>query len=178
MAAPAVFLDRDGVLTESTEVGGVPRAPLRAAEMRIYPEARGALERLREAGFRLVCISNQPEIARGNLDPGELEEMERALDAELDLDAILVCPHDDADECDCRKPKPGMLLEAADRLDLDLTSSFTVGDRWRDVEAGRAAGTTVVFVDRGYEEALTSTPDAVVSDVEEASTWIIERARH
>ena len=173
----AVFLDRDGVLTESHEVDGVPRAPLRAADLRIYPEARAALDRLRAAGFKLVCISNQPEVARGNLDPDELAAMEGELQSELELDAILVCPHDDDDDCACRKPKPGMLLEASDRLGLDLAASFTVGDRWRDVGAARAAGTVAVLIDRGYDEGVATEPDATVGDIEEASRWILERTQ-
>lgn len=178
MGSAAVFLDRDGVLTESEVVDGVPRTPLRAEQMRIYPEAAPALRRLRAAGFRLVCVSNQPEIARGNLEPDELAAMERELDAALELDAILVCPHDDADGCDCRKPKPGMLLRAARQLDLDLGASVTVGDRWRDVGAARAAGTAAVLVDRGYEERQPTAPDVTVGDIEEATRWIIERKRH
>jgi D-glycero-D-manno-heptose 1,7-bisphosphate phosphatase len=171
------FLDRDGVLTEAHERDGVPQSPRLASDLRIYPEAPAAVKALRDAGFVVACITNQPEVARGNLDPAELERMHGKLDAEIGLDAILACPHDDADGCDCRKPKPGMLLQAADRFGLDLAASFTVGDRWRDLEAGRSAGTSIVFVDRGYAETKDIAPDAVVGDVKEASEWIIQRAQ-
>jgi D-glycero-D-manno-heptose 1,7-bisphosphate phosphatase len=101
--------------------------------------------------------------------------MNEILQAELGLDEVMVCPHDEEDRCDCRKPNPGMILDAARRLDIDLPSSFTVGDRWRDVEAGRSAGTVTVFIDRGYDESLRGRPDVTVPGIQEASEWIIER---
>ncbi len=171
----AVFLDRDGVLTEARVADGVPQSPRSASEMRILPEARPACRALAEAGLKLICVTNQPEIARKNLDRAQLEAMNEILQAKLGLDEVVVCPHDDEDRCDCRKPNPGMILDAARRLDVDLPSSFTVGDRWRDVDAGRAAGTVTVFIDRGYDEPLRERPDVTVGGVQEASEWIIER---
>jgi D-glycero-D-manno-heptose 1,7-bisphosphate phosphatase len=171
----AVFLDRDGVLTEANVLDGVPQSPRLASELAILPEAGPACRALAEAGLKLVCVTNQPEIARKNLDPAEVEAMNEILQRELGLDEVVVCPHDDADGCDCRKPLPGMILDAAERLGIDRAASFTVGDRWRDVDAGRAAGTTTVFIDRGYDEALREQPDVSVGGIQEASEWIIER---
>jgi D-glycero-D-manno-heptose 1,7-bisphosphate phosphatase len=171
----AVFLDRDGVLTEAKVVDGVPRSPRLASEMVILDEAGPACRALAEAGLTLICITNQPEIARKNLDPAELETMNEILQRELDLDEVIVCPHDDAEGCDCRKPRPGMILDAARRHEIELAASFTVGDRWRDVDAGRAAGTVTIFVDRGYDESLGERPDVVVGGIQEASEWIIEQ---
>jgi D-glycero-D-manno-heptose 1,7-bisphosphate phosphatase len=171
----AVFLDRDGVLIRAPVVDGVPRAVATLAEVEILDDARPGCERLRAAGFVLVCVTNQPEIARGGVDPAEVERINSHLAAELGLDDVVVCPHDDADGCDCRKPKPGMTLRAARRHGIDLVSSFTVGDRWRDVEAGRNAGTATVFVDRHYDEPLPNPPDAVVGGLEEASEWILRQ---
>ena len=170
----AVFLDRDGVLNRARVVDGVPRAAATVEELEILEEAREGCEALRKAGFMLICVTNQPEIARGGVDPGQVGAINETLARELGLDEVVVCPHDDADDCDCRKPKPGMILDAASRHDIDLTRSFTVGDRWRDVEAGRAAGTRVVFVDHGYSEALRSAPDVVVRDLAEAAAWIVD----
>jgi D-glycero-D-manno-heptose 1,7-bisphosphate phosphatase len=171
----AVFLDRDGVLTEAMVLDGVPQSPRLAGELAILPEARPACRALAEARLKLVCVTNQPEIARKSLDPAELEAMNEILQRELGLQEVVVCPHDDPDGCDCRKPLPGMILDAAERLGIDLRASFTVGDRWRDVDAGRAAGTTTVFIDRGYDEALTAEPDVTVGGIQEASEWIIEQ---
>jgi D-glycero-D-manno-heptose 1,7-bisphosphate phosphatase len=171
----AVFLDRDGVLTEAPVLDGAPQSPRMASEMRILPEAGPACEALRTVGLALICVTNQPEIARKNLDPVELEAMNEILQRGLGLDEVIVCPHDDADGCDCRKPRPGMILDAARRHGIDLAASFTVGDRWRDVDAGRAAGTVTIFVDRGYDESLGERPDVVVGGIQEASEWIIEQ---
>jgi D-glycero-D-manno-heptose 1,7-bisphosphate phosphatase len=171
----AVFLDRDGVLTEARVLDGVPQSPRLATELVILPEAGPACRALREAGLKLICVTNQPEIARKNLDPAELEAMNEILQREIGLDEVVVCPHDDADGCDCRKPLPGMIVDAAERLGIDLAASFTVGDRWRDVDAGRAAGTVTVFIDRGYDEALREEPDVSVGGIQEASEWIIEQ---
>jgi D-glycero-D-manno-heptose 1,7-bisphosphate phosphatase len=171
----AVFLDRDGVLTEASVVDGVPQSPRLASEMRILPEAAPACKALRTAGLTLVCVTNQPEIARKTLDPAELKTMNEILQRALGLDEVVVCPHDDGDRCDCRKPLPGMITAAAERHGINLAASFTVGDRWRDVDAGRAAGTATVFIDRGYDEALREEPDVVVGGIQEASEWIIER---
>jgi D-glycero-D-manno-heptose 1,7-bisphosphate phosphatase len=170
-----VFLDRDGVLTEASVLDGVPQSPRLASEMRILPEAGPACRRLADAGLTLICVTNQPEIARKNLDPAEVARMNEILQRELGLDEVVVCPHDDADGCDCRKPLPGMILDAARRHGIDLEASFTVGDRWRDVEAGRSASTLTIFVDRGYDEPLRQEPDVTVGGIQEATEWIIER---
>ena len=169
----AVVLDRDGVLNRARVVDGVPRAAATVDELEILDEAREGCRVLRDAGFLLICVTNQPEISRGGVDPAQVEAINERLTAELALDEVVVCPHDDADGCDCRKPKPGMILDAAERHGIDLDRSFTVGDRWRDVEAGRAAGTRVVFVDHGYDEALRSEPEARVADLAEAAAWIV-----
>jgi D-glycero-D-manno-heptose 1,7-bisphosphate phosphatase len=171
----AVFLDRDGVLTEAAVLDGKPQSPRLASEMVILDEAYGACQELERAGLMRICVTNQPEIARGGMDQAELDAMNATLRSELSLDAIIVCPHDDADGCDCRKPKPGMWLAAAERFGIDLGASFTVGDRWRDIDAGRSAGTRNVFIDRGYDEALSGEPDVTVGGIEEATRWIIRQ---
>jgi D-glycero-D-manno-heptose 1,7-bisphosphate phosphatase len=169
----AVFLDRDGVLTEAEVVAGVPQSPRLASEMRILDEAQPACRALADAGLLLICITNQPEIARGGLDRAELEAMNEVLQRELGLDEVVVCPHDDEDGCDCRKPRPGMILDAARRHGIELAASFTVGDRWRDIDAGKAAGTVTIFIDRGYDEQLSKRPDVILGGVGQASRWIL-----
>jgi D-glycero-D-manno-heptose 1,7-bisphosphate phosphatase len=169
----AVFLDRDGVLVESTVRDGVPQSARSLAELQILPGVAGACERLRAAGFILVVVTNQPDVARGTLTADTVEEMHRELHHRLPLDEIAVCFHDDADGCDCRKPQPGLLLAAAERWRVDLASSFLVCDRWRDVEAAHRAGCRAIFVDRGYAESIASEPDATVGNLEEAAEWIL-----
>jgi D-glycero-D-manno-heptose 1,7-bisphosphate phosphatase len=169
----AVFLDRDGVLNAAVVRGGVPYPPSDADEVEVLPGVEEACRSLREAGFELVVVTNQPDIARGTQTPEAVQRINQALLAALPLDAVMVCPHDDADGCACRKPKPGMLVEAARSRGIDLAASFMVGDRWRDVEAGVRAGCGTVFVDRGYDEP-SAHPDVSVSDLGEAAKWILE----
>jgi D-glycero-D-manno-heptose 1,7-bisphosphate phosphatase len=168
----AVFLDRDGVLLPVVVRDNVPR-PIAEEEVELLPGVAEACSALREAGFLLVVVTNQPDIARGTLSAETVERINARLGSLLPLDDVRVCPHDDADDCDCRKPRPGLLVDAAAAWQVELTSSFMVGDRWRDVEAGRRAGCRVIFVDRGYEETLELEPDAVVSGLPEAAEWIL-----
>src|SRR5262245_66510962 len=121
----------------------------------------------------LICVTNQPEIARGGVDPAQVEAINERLAAELELDEVVVCPHDDADGCDCRKPRPGMILDAAARLGLALDRSVMVGDRWRDIAAGRAAGVCTIFVDHNYDERRPVGHDLTVRGLHEAVSFIV-----
>ncbi|WPZ36205.1 HAD-IIIA family hydrolase [Thalassobaculum sp. OXR-137] len=172
----AVFLDRDGVLVRSEVRGGKPYAALTLSAFEILPEAPGAVRALKAAGFVTVLVTNQPELARGNLDPVTMEAMHATLGAALPLDDVRICPHDGDTGCACRKPAPGMLLDAAKALGLDLEQSFMVGDRWRDVGAGRAAGCRTILIDRGYDEPEREIPDFTVRDVAEAAGVIVAHA--
>jgi D-glycero-D-manno-heptose 1,7-bisphosphate phosphatase len=111
-------------------------------------------------------VTNQPDIARGLVTAESVEAINGALKAQLGLDDIYVCLHMDEDQCDCRKPKPGLLIEAARRWNIDLRRSFMVGDRWRDIEAGRAAGCRTVFIDHDYAaERPPDRPDLVATSL-------------
>ena len=169
---PAVFLDRDGVLNEPTLRNGKPYPPATLDDFVLLPGVEQACAALVRAGYVLVVVTNQPDIARGTQDREVVEAMHGSLRAALPVAAIYVCEHDDTDACSCRKPAPGMLQRAAEDLGLDLTRSVMVGDRWRDVEAGRRAGCHTVFVDRGYAERRPEGPEAVVADLGAAAVWI------
>jgi D-glycero-D-manno-heptose 1,7-bisphosphate phosphatase len=168
----AVFLDRDGVLNDVELRDGTPIPPPRVEQLRLLPGVVEACGRLRELGYLLVVITNQPDIARGSQTRDEVERMHDVLRQRLPLDDIVVCAHDDADGCACRKPKPGMILDAAERHGLDLAASFSVGDRWRDVEAAQRAGVRAIFVDRGYGERRPTDADAVVASLPDAVGFI------
>jgi D-glycero-D-manno-heptose 1,7-bisphosphate phosphatase len=173
MSRPAVFLDRDGVLNAATLLDGRPYPPTSAAEVTILPGVPTALAALRDAGYAIVVVTNQPDVARGTRTRAGIEAIHARLRAELPVDAIYCCFHDDGDECACRKPRPGMLLEAARELSLDLAASFMVGDRWRDTEAGAAVGCRTAFVDHGYAERRPQRFDRKVSSLAEAAAWIL-----
>jgi D-glycero-D-manno-heptose 1,7-bisphosphate phosphatase len=173
MPSKAVFLDRDGVLNEALLRQGNPYSPMTLAEVIVPPDVPAALDRLRHDGFRLIMVTNQPNIARRSQSREEVYIINHYLQELLRLDAAEVCEHDDADNCDCRKPKPGMLLRAAARDNIALTASFLVGDRWRDIEAGRRAGCRTILLGNGYSEPLPSLPNAVAATLSEATDWIL-----
>jgi D-glycero-D-manno-heptose 1,7-bisphosphate phosphatase len=169
----AVFLDRDGVLNRSVVRQGKPYPPADLAAFELYPDAAEACRRLKAEGLLLVVATNQPDVTRGLQSRELVEAMHRELHAALPLDRIEVCF--DPDDATYHKPAPGMLLRAADELGIDLRRSYMVGDRWRDVDCGRAAGCTTVFIDRGYAERLRSPAHHTVHELMEAAEWIVER---
>lgn len=174
MSARAVFLDRDGVVIEAVRRDGRPYPAAGVADMVIAPGVGAALARLKAAGYLLLVVTNQPDVARGRTTREAVEAMHAALREALPLDGVYACFHDDAEACACRKPAPGLLLEAARAWDVDLAGSFMVGDRWRDTEAGAAAGCRTVFVDHGWRERQPTRYDARVSSLADAAAWILE----
>ena len=172
--ARAVFLDRDGVVNEAVVRDGKPYPPASLAELRIVATAAESLARLKAMGYLLLVVTNQPDVARGTQTVEAIEEIHRVLRESLPIDAFLMCPHDDADRCDCRKPRPGLIFDARERYGIDLGRSFLVGDRWRDIDAGHAAGCRTVLLDYGYRERGPSVvPDARVRSLPEAVAWIV-----
>jgi D-sedoheptulose 7-phosphate isomerase len=171
----AVFLDRDGVLNEAVVRDGKPSPPADAASLRILAGAAKALARLKERGYLLLVVTNQPDVARGNQKRDVIEQMNRLLRAELPLDDVLTCYHDDADDCECRKPRPGLIQEAVQRHGIDLGHSYLIGDRWRDIDAGANAGCKTILIDRGYtEQAPATSPDVSVGSLSDAVDWILK----
>ncbi len=158
----AVFLDRDGVLLDHNGS--------------IFPGVKTALDRLKLAGFALIVVTNQPDVSTGKIKREILDRINGNLDLILGFDGIEVCPHTDADKCTCRKPKAGMLLRAAKKHDVDLQRSFIVGDRWRDISAGDAAGVSTILVGTGYGEPFPAKPQHRVADLDHAATLILESA--
>jgi len=171
----AVFLDRDGVINANLERDGKPVAPTSLAEFRILPGVVEAARRLKDAGFLLIVVTNQPDVATGRTPKAIMEAMHAEIRRQLPIDDIMICLHVDADDCACRKPKPGLILQAAARYGIDLPSSTVVGDRWRDVKAGRSAGCATIFVDYGYPQEQPAKPDKVVGSLVEATEIILSR---
>jgi D-glycero-D-manno-heptose 1,7-bisphosphate phosphatase len=169
----AVFLDRDGVINRAVVRDGKPYPPARQEDLVILPGVPEALADLRRAGFMLLVVTNQPDVARGAQDRRVVDALHHDLCGRLPLDDVLCCFHDDADACSCRKPAPGLLVEAARTRDIDLSQSFMVGDRWRDTEAGMAAGCTTIFIDYGYSERRPTRFDVQVASLAEAAAWIL-----
>lgn len=169
---PAVFLDRDGVLNANVVIAGKACAPTEFSAFRLLPGVVKAGRSLKAAGYLLVVATNQPDIATGRQSWATVEAMNDVLRAALPIDAIKVCPHRDVDGCHCRKPKPGLLLEAAAELNIDLARSWMIGDRWRDIDAGRAAGCRTVLVRADHAEDVAA-PDFETASLLEAAERIL-----
>lgn len=170
----AVFLDRDGVLNDCRVLEGKPYPPVDAESLRLAEDAPGALLRLKQADFVLVCVTNQPDVARGTRSLENVRAMNGKVRASLPLDALYVCLHDKGDLCACRKPKPGMLLRGIQEFGIDPSVSFMVGDRASDIGAGRHAGCRTVFLSRGYAESLPEpAADHTCTTLSEAVDWIL-----
>jgi D-glycero-D-manno-heptose 1,7-bisphosphate phosphatase len=169
----AVFLDRDGVINRALVRNGRPYPPVRLTELEILPGVETALLSLRQAGYLLIVVTNQPDVARGALSRQVVEEIHRVLKDQLAIDEIRTCYHDDKDHCTCRKPKPGALVSSALDHEIDLAQSYMVGDRWRDIEAGRLAGCRTIFIDYGYQEAPPEQFDFKVKSLVQATDIIL-----
>ena len=174
---PAVFLDRDGVLNRAIIRAGKPYPPQSLAEFKIVEGAQEACTRLRDAGFLLIVFTNQPDVARGQQTKETIEQFHAALRRQLPIDDILTCFHDDVDHCQCRKPKPGLILDARARWPIDLDASYVIGDRWRDIGAGCAAGCKTVFLDYDYDEPKPAA-DVVAQSLSGATDWILTHSHH
>jgi D-glycero-D-manno-heptose 1,7-bisphosphate phosphatase len=175
----AVFLDRDGVINRSLERDHKPFAPRSLDEFEILPEVPAACAKLKAAGFLLIVATNQPDVGRGTLKQEIVEKIHAHLMAQLPIDRVEVCYHSGKDDskCDCRKPKPGMLRRAARELGIDLARSWMVGDRWRDVDCGHAAGCRTIFIDRRYAEELKHKPDFSAGNLAGAADIIIRESK-
>jgi D-glycero-D-manno-heptose 1,7-bisphosphate phosphatase len=173
MNGRAVFLDRDGVVNRAVVRDGRPYAPDSPADIEILPGVFDSIVALKRHGYSIFIVTNQPEVSRGGIRREIVERIHRLLSRELPVDGILACFHDDADGCDCRKPGAGLLLQAARDHALDLERSFMVGDRWRDIEAGKRAGCATFFIDHAYDEEPPTGYDHRVGSLAEACALIL-----
>jgi D-glycero-D-manno-heptose 1,7-bisphosphate phosphatase len=169
----AVFLDRDGVINRAIIRNGRPHPPSNLGDLDILPGVREALESLHAANFLLIVVTNQPDVSRGISTREGVDLINKFLASELPIDDFRVCYHDDSDSCLCRKPLPGLLIEASKIHRVDLSRSFMVGDRWRDIEAGAAAGCKTFFINYRYAEINPATPDFIVSSLLEVEKIIL-----
>ncbi|MBI3070976.1 MAG: HAD family hydrolase [Deltaproteobacteria bacterium] len=170
----AVFLDRDGVLNRPIVRDRRPFPPASPEQLKVVPLAVEACDALRAAGFFLVVVTNQPDVARGKMTIAAVDLINARLRSKVVVDDLRVCFHDDEDQCLCRKPKPGMLLQAARDNGLNLSASYLVGDRWRDIEAGRNAGCRTILIDFGWNDR-PCTPDVRTGSLVGAVEWILGR---
>jgi D-glycero-D-manno-heptose 1,7-bisphosphate phosphatase len=171
----AVFLDRDGVINRAVVRDGKPYPPVNLTTLEILPGVLEAMHALREAGWLLIVVTNQPDVARGTTPRADVEAINQHLLECLPIDEFRSCYHDSSDGCSCRKPLPGALLAAAAVHDIDLSASYMVGDRWRDTAAGERAGCKTIFIDYGYAEKQPEKFNHRVRNLKEAADIILGR---
>lgn len=167
MKNKAIFLDRDGVINEVIMRDRKPSSPRKIEEFQLLPNIEGCLKSFKEMGFLNIIFTNQPDISRGLLRIEDLEKMHKIIAKELPVDGIKFCPHDDEDNCNCRKPKPGLIIEAAKKWSIDLKKSYVIGDAWKDIEAGRAAGCRTFLIRRKYNQDLQVGFDFEINNLKE-----------
>lgn len=177
MLRPGVFLDRDGVVNRAMVHAGLPFPPSAVADLEMLPGVETACAAFRRADIAVVVVTNQPDVVRGTTTRQAVDEINSALRSMLPIDDLMVCFHDDDDGCECRKPAPGLLLQAAERLSIDLARSVMVGDRWGDIEAGRRAGCSTVWIEQGYSERRPDHQDVTMQSLYDAVPWILARCR-
>jgi D-glycero-D-manno-heptose 1,7-bisphosphate phosphatase len=172
---PAVFLDRDGIINRAIIKNGMPYPPSKFEELEILPGSAISFARLSDYGYVLIGVTNQPDVARGTQSREIIETFNSFILSRLPIREIFVCYHDNVDNCICRKPKPGLILEAAMKYGLDLSNSWMVGDRWKDITAGQAAGLKTIFVDYHYAETYNGKPaDYIVEDTSRLADIILK----
>jgi D-glycero-D-manno-heptose 1,7-bisphosphate phosphatase len=174
MTERAVFLDRDGVVNRAVVVDGRPYPPASLEQLELLPGVPDAIASFRKSGFRVIVVTNQPDVGTGRQAREVVQAMHDSLRECLTLDDIYACYHTDQHACACRKPKPGMLLDAAQKWAVQLQESFMVGDRWRDIEAGHRAGCKTILVqgEEAYREPAARNPNWIVRSLLEASRII------
>ncbi len=159
----AVFIERDGVLNEVRVERQHQVSPMTMEDFKIKREAIPLLKKLKDSGLLLIATTNQPGISRGYQSRRELDRMHDLLRATFALDDLLVCPHDETDGCPCRRPKPGLLVEAGFKWRLNLDACFVISDKWQDAGAARAAGCTSLLLQSPWNG--TARRDLVLPDL-------------
>jgi len=170
----SVFLDRDGVINKVYIKDGLPQSPNSLDELKILPGVKESIIKLKKLNFICLVVTNQPNVSRGIIEKKNVKEINNFLQHEISFDDIFVCYHDDIDNCNCRKPKPGLLLQAGKKWDVDFKKSFMIGDRWRDIQAGEKAGCKTIFLDYKYNDIKPKSP-SFISDTLLNAVYIIEK---
>ncbi|MCI0419668.1 MAG: HAD family hydrolase [Acidobacteria bacterium] len=171
----AFCLDRDGVINAVVTCEGRLTSPRTDEEFQILPRVSEAIRQMQSAGFLVIVVTNQPEISRGLVERETVDRFHSRIRSELAIDDIRVCYHDTEDRCSCRKPEPGLLVASAKQWNIRLGQSFLVGDREKDIEAGRRAGCTTMLIRAPYNQGPAATPDFLVESLDHAVKIALEQ---
>jgi D-glycero-D-manno-heptose 1,7-bisphosphate phosphatase len=169
----AIFLDRDGVLNKAIVRNRKPYPPSTIDELEILEGVYKGIELLKHSGYKLIVITNQPDVARGLTTIENVNEINNSIIQLLNVDEIICCFHDDSENCKCRKPKPGMILEAVKKWDIDLSVSYLIGDRWRDIQTAKNIGLNSILIKYDYNEKKINA-NFECNNLEEAANFILK----
>jgi len=171
MNRKAVFLDRDGVINEVIfRVNDKPIAPWSFKEFKLCDGITEPLRELKNSGYLLFVVSNQPDISKGLVTSEVVERMNDIIVSQFPIEKVVFCSHEDIHNCSCRKPKPGMIIELAYEYEIDLNLSFMIGDNWKDINAGEAAGCSTVLIQKAYNKNVKA--DFYIQSLAEATDII------
>ncbi|MCB9062450.1 MAG: HAD-IIIA family hydrolase [Halobacteriovoraceae bacterium] len=171
----AVFLDRDGVINKSIVREGKPYPPQSISEFEFNPGIHEVCRSLKENGFILIVVTNQPDYKRGTQKLDVIEQLNTHVANKLPIEKVYCCLHDNEDNCNCRKPKPGMILMGIEEFNIDPMQSFMIGDRTSDISAGKACGLKTIFIDYHYEEKQNEIPDYTVESIKNIVEIIVPK---
>ena len=174
----AIFLDRDGVINNIVIVNGLPTSPSNFEEFKILPRVKKSILNLKKLNFYCILVTNQPDVSRGKIEKETVIEMNEYIKKELKLSDVFVCFHDDKDNCECRKPKPGLILNASKKWNIDLKKSYMIGDRWKDIDAGKSSGCKTILIDNKYKEGIKSKPNYISKDLYDAVKIIVKNEKY
>lgn len=171
MKKKAIFLDRDGVINDVIFRGSnKPIAPWSLEEFKLYVGIEEPLRQLSDSGYLLFVVSNQPDISKGLVDIQIVQQMNDIIVSQFPIEKVVFCPHEDRHKCACRKPKSGMLIELAAEYGVDLNASYLIGDNWKDIAAGEAAGCKTILIKRAYNKTVNA--DNYVQSLDEVTKII------
>ncbi len=173
----AIFFDRDGVIVRSKVINGKPFAVRSINEFRILPYVIPLIDKLKKKNFLIFVVTNQPDLKTGKLKLQDLNLMHKQLLNKTKIDQIFVCPHNDADNCECRKPKIGLFIQASKVYNINFSKSYLVGDRKKDIEAGNISNCKTIFIDRNYKEEKPTNYNFKVSSFQKAISYIIDDSK-
>jgi D-glycero-D-manno-heptose 1,7-bisphosphate phosphatase len=173
-----VFLDRDGVINQSIIVNKKPFSPRTKSEFKFIPNIKNLISKIVELNFYTIIITNQPDIATAHLDEEMLKYFHDKIRRKIPITDIFVCRHISSQNCFCRKPKPGLILEAAKKYNIDLKKSYLIGDRWKDINAANEVGCHSIFIDYDYTEKLETKPNNHVKSMAEACDVFFKKERN
>jgi len=161
----AIFLDRDGIVNKAIVEKGLPYSPTRLGDIFLTDGIKDLIKKWHDEEYIVIVVTNQPDVANHIITKNKVDKINNYLKSIALFDDIFTCYHNGKDDCDCKKPKTGLFLQAKEKYDIDFSQSYVIGDRWKDIEAGKNIGCKTIFVDYHYDEERPNKPDYTAKSV-------------